>query len=124
MMSVRAPQAFLPATLGDQGGAAAHGQQGGVAQHVENGAAGEVVAIGEGIQVELVEEERLSGTPRDLSRPARYRAIVNCGKAARGMKVEVRGESGKAYLVGDENLTFTQYFQRNARTRLGVGDDA
>ena len=35
---------------------------------------------GEGIRVELVEEERLSGRPRDLSRPARYRAIVNCGK--------------------------------------------
>ncbi|MFN3517520.1 MAG: AMP-binding protein, partial [Novosphingobium sp.] len=30
---------------------------------------------GEGIRVELVEEERLSGAPRDLSRPARYRAI-------------------------------------------------
>jgi len=57
---------------------------------------------GEGIQVELVEEERLSGTPRDLSRPARYRAIVNCGKAARGMKVEVRGESGKA--LGDHQI--------------------
>ena len=49
---------------------------------------------GEGIRVELVEEERLSGTPRDLSRPARYRAIVNCGKAMRGMTVEVRGENG------------------------------
>jgi fatty-acyl-CoA synthase len=47
---------------------------------------------GEGIHVELVEEERLSGTPRNLSRPARYRAIVNCGKAMRGMTVEVRGE--------------------------------
>jgi len=47
---------------------------------------------GEGIRVELVEEERLSGTPRDLSRPARYRAIVNCGKPVRGMDVEVRGE--------------------------------
>ena len=51
---------------------------------------------GEGIHVELVEEERLSGKPRDLSRPARYRAIVNCGKAMRGMKVEVRGEQGIA----------------------------
>ncbi|WP_421850637.1 fatty acyl-AMP ligase [Novosphingobium sp.] len=51
---------------------------------------------GEGIRVELVEEERLSGTPRDLSRPARYRAIVNCGKAVRGMEVEVRGERGEA----------------------------
>ena len=51
---------------------------------------------GEGIHVELVEEERLSGCPRDLSRPARYRAIVNCGKPLRGMKVEVRGEERKA----------------------------
>ncbi len=51
---------------------------------------------GEGIHVELVAEERLSGMPRDLNRPARYRAIVNCGKAMRGMKVEVRVESGKA----------------------------
>ncbi|HEY0958780.1 MAG TPA: fatty acyl-AMP ligase [Novosphingobium sp.] len=49
---------------------------------------------GEGIRVELVEEERLSGTPRDLSRPARYRAIVNCGVPVRGMEIEVRGESG------------------------------
>lgn len=49
---------------------------------------------GEGIRVELVEEERLSGSPRDLSRPARYRAIVNCGKPVRGMEIEVRGESG------------------------------
>lgn len=51
---------------------------------------------GEGIRVELVEEERLSGTPRDLSRPARYRAIVNCGVPVRGMEVEVRGEHGEA----------------------------
>ncbi|MFC0588567.1 fatty acyl-AMP ligase [Novosphingobium aquiterrae] len=55
-----------------------------------------VMPPGEGIRVELVEEERLSGTPRDLSRPARYRAIVNCGKAIKDMAVEVRGESGKA----------------------------
>jgi len=49
---------------------------------------------GEGIQVELVEEERLSGSPRDLSRPARYRAIVNCGKPVLDMQVEIRGEDG------------------------------
>ena len=49
---------------------------------------------GEGIRVELVEEERLSGCPRDLSRPARYRAIVNCGKAVRDMDLEIRGEKG------------------------------
>ena len=51
---------------------------------------------GEGIRVELVEEERLSGTPRDLSRPARYRAIVNCGKAVKDMALEIRGEQGQA----------------------------
>jgi fatty-acyl-CoA synthase len=51
-----------------------------------------VMPPGEGIRVELVEEERLSGTPRDLSRPMRYRAIVNCGKPIRGMEVAVRGE--------------------------------
>ena len=56
-----------------------------------------VMPPGEGIRVELVEEERLSGRPRDLSRPARYRAIVNCGKALPGMEVEIpRRERGCA----------------------------
>ncbi len=55
-----------------------------------------VMPPGEGIRVELVEEERLSGRPRDLSRPVRYRAIVNCGKALPGMEVEIRGENGDA----------------------------
>ena len=50
-----------------------------------------IMPPGEGIRVELVEEERLSGAPRDLSRPARYRAIVNCGKAVKDMTIEVRG---------------------------------
>ncbi|QQN75794.1 fatty acyl-AMP ligase [Croceicoccus sp. YJ47] len=54
-----------------------------------------IMPPGEGIRVELVEEERLSGSPRDLSRPARYRAIVNCGKPVRDMDVEIRGEDGK-----------------------------
>ena len=54
-----------------------------------------IMPPGEGIRVELVEEERLSGRPRDLSRPARYRAIVNCGKPVRDMTVEIRGENGK-----------------------------
>ncbi len=53
-----------------------------------------VMPPGEGIRVELVEEERLSGTPRDLSRPARYRAIVNCGKTLPDMEVQIRGEEG------------------------------
>jgi len=54
-----------------------------------------IMPPGEGIRVELVEEERLSGSPRDLSRPARYRAIVNCGKAVRDMEVVIRGENDK-----------------------------
>ncbi|UYV16802.1 fatty acyl-AMP ligase [Porphyrobacter sp. ULC335] len=54
-----------------------------------------VMPPGEGIRVELVEEERLSGAPRDLSRPARYRAIVNCGKPLPDMEVAIKGEDGK-----------------------------
>ncbi|MDR7102655.1 fatty acyl-AMP ligase [Croceicoccus sp. BE223] len=53
-----------------------------------------IMPPGEGIRVELVEEERLSGTPRDLSRPARYRAIVNCGKAVKDMELAIHGEDG------------------------------
>ena len=55
-----------------------------------------VMPPGEGIRVELVEEERLSGQPRNLDRPARYRAIVNCGKALPGLDIEIRGEKGAA----------------------------
>ncbi|MFA6219725.1 MAG: fatty acyl-AMP ligase [Erythrobacter sp.] len=61
-----------------------------------------VMPPGEGIRVELVEEERLSGRPRDLSKPARYRAIVNCGKAIPGMEVEIRDEKGMA--KGDRQI--------------------
>ena len=50
---------------------------------------------GEGIVVDLVEESRLSGAPVDASRPRRYRSIVNCGKAVREMKLEVRDEKGR-----------------------------
>ncbi|HMT47522.1 MAG TPA: fatty acyl-AMP ligase [Novosphingobium sp.] len=61
-----------------------------------------IMPPGEGIRVELVEEERLSGCPRDLSRPARYRAIVNCGKAVKDMAIEIRGESGG--LLADHHI--------------------
>lgn len=54
-----------------------------------------IMPPGEGIRVELVEEERLSGIRRDLSRPARYRALVNCGKPVKDMAIEIRGENGK-----------------------------
>ncbi|WP_341713849.1 fatty acyl-AMP ligase [Erythrobacter sp.] len=61
-----------------------------------------VMPPGEGIRVELVEEERLSGRPRDLSKPARYRAIVNCGKPIPGMEVEIRDEKGRT--KGDHQI--------------------
>ena len=50
---------------------------------------------GEGIRIELVEESELSGagTPAQ-ERPRRYRAIVNCGKAVKGMEIEIRDADG------------------------------
>lgn len=53
-----------------------------------------IMPPGEGIVVELVEETELSGAANDTGRPTRYRAIVNCGKAARDMTIEVRDEAG------------------------------
>ena len=47
--------------------------------------------VGEGIQCDLIDERTLSGAtePRaDHRLPTRYRAIVNCGKPVRGMKLE------------------------------------
>jgi fatty-acyl-CoA synthase len=53
-----------------------------------------IMPPGEGIVVELVEETQLSGGDVNAHRPQRYRAIVNCGKAVRGMKIEIREEDG------------------------------
>ena len=51
---------------------------------------------GEGIRLELVEENELSGgTPEDDGRPRRYRAVVNCGKPVTGMEIEIRGAAGE-----------------------------
>ncbi len=55
-----------------------------------------IMPPGEGIVVELVEETELSGAANDAGRPTRYRAIVNCGRAARDMVIEVRDEGGNA----------------------------
>ena len=92
-----------------------------------------VMPPGEGIRVELVEEERLSGTPRDLSRPARYRAIVNCGKALPDMDVEIRRpdegglqEGAEEALTGDHQIgkvwcrgpsVMHSYFRNEGATR-------
>ncbi len=53
-----------------------------------------IMPPGEGIVVELVEETELSGASAKKDRPQRYRAIVNCGVAARDMRIEVRSEDG------------------------------
>ncbi|GGB18370.1 acyl-CoA synthetase [Sphingomonas metalli] len=53
-----------------------------------------IMPPGEGIRVELVEETELSGGDRDGRRPQRFRAIVNCGKPVRDMRVEIREEDG------------------------------
>jgi len=53
-----------------------------------------IMPPGEGLVVELVEESELSGVTRDLRMPQRYRAIVNCGKPVRDMRVEIRDEDG------------------------------
>jgi fatty-acyl-CoA synthase len=51
---------------------------------------------GEGIRLELVEESELTGAePEHSDRPRRYRAIVNCGKAVKGMEIEIRGPGGE-----------------------------
>ncbi|MBA3896474.1 MAG: fatty acyl-AMP ligase [Sphingomonadaceae bacterium] len=54
-----------------------------------------IMPPGEGIVVELVEETELSGADRDGGRPQRYRAVVNCGKPVRDMRVEIRDEDGE-----------------------------
>ena len=88
-----------------------------------------VMPPGEGIRVELVEEERLSGTERDLSRPARYRAIVNCGAPLPDMEVEIRGEDdavkgdhqiGKVWCRGPSVMH--SYFRNEAATREALVD--
>lgn len=53
-----------------------------------------IMPPGEGIVVELVEETDLSGVAADGQRPRRYRAIVNCGRPARDMRIEIRDEDG------------------------------
>jgi fatty-acyl-CoA synthase len=54
-----------------------------------------IMPPGEGIVVELVEETLLAGGGEaERDRPQRYRAIVNCGKPARDMKIEIRDEEG------------------------------
>jgi len=55
-----------------------------------------IMPPGEGIVVELVEENLLAGgDAADQSQPQRFRAIVNCGKAVRDMEIAIRDEEGR-----------------------------
>ncbi|MFL6788303.1 MAG: fatty acyl-AMP ligase [Sphingomicrobium sp.] len=86
---------------------------------------------GEGIRLELVEENELSGgVPDDEDRPRRYRAVVNCGKPVEGMEIEIRGPSGeilpdrgigKVYVRGGSVMH--SYFRDEQSTRACLAPD-
>ena len=86
---------------------------------------------GEGIRLELVEENELSGgTSDDANRPRRYRAVVNCGKPVTGMEIEIRGPDGeiladrgigKVYVRGASVMH--SYFRDEESTRACLSED-
>jgi fatty-acyl-CoA synthase len=86
---------------------------------------------GEGIRLELVEENELSGcAPADEERPRRYRAVVNCGKPVTGMEIEIRGPAGeilpdrgigKVYVRGGSVMH--SYFRDEESTKACLSDD-
>jgi fatty-acyl-CoA synthase len=86
---------------------------------------------GEGIRLELVEENKLSGgVSDDAARPRRYRAIVNCGKPVEGMEVEIRGPEGeilpnrgigKVYVRGASVMH--SYFRDEESTKACLSSD-
>jgi fatty-acyl-CoA synthase len=86
---------------------------------------------GEGIRLELVEENELSGgTPEDEDRPRRYRAVVNCGKPVIGMEIEIRDAAGellpdrgigKVYVRGASVMH--SYFRDEESTKACLSDD-
>jgi fatty-acyl-CoA synthase len=86
---------------------------------------------GEGIRLELVEENKLSGgVTDDAARPRRYRAVVNCGKPVEGMEVDIRGPDGeilpdrgigKVYVRGASVMH--SYFRDEESTRACLSPD-
>ncbi|MFL6752150.1 MAG: fatty acyl-AMP ligase, partial [Sphingomicrobium sp.] len=86
---------------------------------------------GEGIRLELVEENELSGcAPGDEERPRRYRAIVNCGKPVHGMEIEIRGADGatlpdrgigRVFVRGESVMH--SYFRDPESTRAVLSED-
>jgi len=86
---------------------------------------------GEGIRMELVEENELSGcNGGGCERPQRYRAIVNCGRPVHGMEVEVRGADGERLPDRSIGRIFVRggavmvgYFRDEESTRACLSDD-
>jgi fatty-acyl-CoA synthase len=86
---------------------------------------------GEGIRLELVEENELSGgAPAPDERPRRYRAVVNCGKPVLGMEIEIRGNDGnvlpdrgigRVYVRGTSVMH--SYFRDEESTKAVLSDD-
>jgi fatty-acyl-CoA synthase len=86
---------------------------------------------GEGIRLELVEENELSGGAPELNdRPKRYRAIVNCGRPVTGMEIEIRGDDGA--LLPDRGIgrvfvrgasVMHSYFRDEESTKACLSDD-
>jgi fatty-acyl-CoA synthase len=86
---------------------------------------------GEGIRIELVEENELSGgLPEDENRPRRYRAVVNCGKPVTGMEIEIRGPAGEILPdrgIGEVHVrgasVMHSYFRDEKSTRACLSED-
>jgi fatty-acyl-CoA synthase len=86
---------------------------------------------GEGIRLELVEENELSGcAAADKSGPRRYRAVVNCGRPVTGMEIEIRGAAGE--ILADRGIgqvfvrgasVMHSYFRDEESTRACLSDD-
>jgi fatty-acyl-CoA synthase len=86
---------------------------------------------GEGIRLELVEENELSGgVLEQAERPRRYRAVVNCGKPVTGIEIEIRGADGNnlpdrgigtVYVRGSSIMH--SYFRDEESTRACLGAD-
>jgi len=86
---------------------------------------------GEGIRVELVEENELSGcAPGEADQPRRYRAVVNCGRPVTGMEVQIRGSAGE--ILADRGIgqvfvrgtsVMHSYFRDEESTRACLSPD-
>src|SRR3982751_4661219 len=86
---------------------------------------------GEGIRLERVEENELSGCgPGAEDRPKRYRAVVNCGRPVTGMEIEIRSGAGQPLPDRGIGKVFVRgasvmhsYFRDEESTRACLSDD-